>query len=254
MLSSEDFVNFVCIVAGENPEKQMNDSNGDRKRIPIFEKKDIEEHRKRNIETYEIIVENLKEQNFDPEKIKNVTDRIDRIKKMSADEFWKEITAKLSVDENDEIAYSSETMGLHFATFKIGQNFSLPFLKKDGSETYQAKKGDVDWEKMHKFNGEIYKRAWEMVMENDPARDEHEEMIYENMKNRIKYFEKFENKENYITYNTSFWAYAFLSKATGWKEVDVEKNHFEWVKNYFDTFITSLPDDTLLTVFECTKE
>ena len=105
---------------------------------------------------------------------------------------------------------------------------------------------------MHLHGGEIYSRAWEMVMEDSKPENDYEKQIYKNMKARTAYFEKFGTKENYIIVNTAFWGYAFVSK-NGWAELEDEMDQFVWVRNFYPLFIEPLSDDTLLTIYECQK-
>ncbi len=100
--------------------------------------------------------------------------------------------------------------------------------------------------------GEIYDRAWEMVMYGSGPVNDYENQIYDNMKARTAYFEKFGNKEAYVLSNTAFWAYAFVSK-NGWIELEDNVDQFTWVRNFYEMFIDPLPDDTLLTIYECQK-
>ena len=83
--------------------------------------------------------------------------------------------------------------------------------------------------------------------------DEHEKVLFENMKNMTSYFKKFETKDNYIVSNTAFWGYAFLSDMNGWLDAENEEDQFAWMSNYYDVFIKNLPEDTLLTIYECRK-
>ena len=101
--------------------------------------------------------------------------------------------------------------------------------------------------------GEIYRRAWEMVMEGSEPVNDYEKQIYENMKARTAYFEKFGTKENYVLSNTAFWAYAFVTKTGNWLELEDDMDQFVWVGKFYESFIDPLPDDTLLTIYECTK-
>ena len=48
---------------------------------------------------------------------------------------------------------------------------------------------------MHLHGGEIYEIAWDMVMGNKKPKNEYEKNIYENMKNRTEYFQRFKTKE-----------------------------------------------------------
>ena len=92
-----------------------------------------------------------------------------------------------------------------------------------------------------------------MVMDASAPDSEYEKTIYENMKDKRAYFEKFVTKENYVISNTAFWGYAFVSEKTGWMDADDAEDQFAWMSTFYDLYIKNLDDDTLLTIFECTK-
>lgn len=137
--------------------------------------------------------------------------------------------------------------------YEIGKWFSTPFFTKTGDERFQAKKGDIDWGHMHLHGQAIYGTAWELVMDGREPVNETEKTIYESMKNRKEYFSKYETKENYVASFTMFWGYAFLSEETGWLELEDNMDQYVWVTNFYDLFIKNLPDDTLLTIYECVR-
>ena len=89
-------------------------------------------------------------------------------------------------------------------------------------------------------------------MNNSKPQNEYEQQIFDNMQDKKSYFKKFETKENYVASNTAFWGYAFVSDMTGWLDAD-GKDQFTWMKTFYDMFIKNLPDDTLLTIYECRK-
>ena len=91
-----------------------------------------------------------------------------------------------------------------------------------------------------------------MVMENSEPINDNEKNIYENMKNRTAYFQKFKNKETYVVHSTAFWGYAFLDD-NKWVDMDSEPDEFSWVSNFFEKYIDPLDENTLLTIYECRK-
>ena len=135
----------------------------------------------------------------------------------------------------------------------MGKFFSVPFKTLNGEETFQARKKDIDWDSIHLNNQAVYKTAWETVMEGKEPKTEEDKIVYENMKNRKAYFEKYGDKKTYVISNTAFWGYAFLSEKEGWKELEPNVNQFIWVSQFFDRFIEPLDDNTLLTIYECVK-
>ena len=69
----------------------------------------------------------------------------------------------------------------------------------------------------------------------------------------MKLVHYFVTKENYVISNTAFWGYAFVSEKTGWMDADDAEDQFAWMSTFYDLYIKNLDDDTLLTIFECTK-
>ena len=251
MMTNDDYQHFVCIVAGENPESLMSEYDKNKVVIPyiVYEYDKIPQLKKRFIDMYTMALN----EGLNDAQQEYVKSMLQDLAEMDNDEFFYELV------ENDELtigddgnAYSTKNKDGKWSFYSIGKIFSIPFYLKDGREVFQAKKGEIDWEHMHLHGGEIYEKAWEMIMEAKEPQNDYEMTIYENMKDKQSYFEKFETKENYVASNTAFWGYAFLSDKTGWVDAE-EEEQFEWMKNYYDMFIKPLPDDTLLTIYECKK-
>ena len=251
MMTNDDYQHFVCIVAGKNPESLMSEYDKNKVVIPyiVYEYDKIPQLKKRFIDMYTMALN----EGLNDAQQEYVKSMLQDLAEMDNDEFFYELV------ENDELtigddgnAYSTKNKDGKWSFYSIGKIFSIPFYLKDGREVFQAKKGEIDWEHMHLHGGEIYEKAWEMIMEAKEPQNDYEMTIYENMKDKQSYFEKFETKENYVASNTAFWGYAFLSDKTGWVDAE-EEEQFEWMKNYYDMFIKPLPDDTLLTIYECKK-
>ena len=90
-------------------------------------------------------------------------------------------------------------------------------------------------------------------MEDSEPSNEQEETILRNMKRRENYLKGFGDKKTYVASNTAFWGFAFLSEDTGWMEMDETVEQFVWMTEYYNMFINPLPDDTLLTIYECKR-
>lgn len=251
-MAIDQYNHFVAIVAGDNPEVLMSSFDKNIKTGPrvIYEYKDAAALRDHYISVYQAIVESDKI----PEGAfkEDAKDKLAIIKAQTAQEFYYDLTEDYDHDEKTGDAITDENPNGRWSSYRLGKLFSIPFILNDGTETFQAKKGDINWELMHLHGGEIYERAWEMVMEGSEPQTDYEKQIYTNMKARTAYFEKFGTKENYVLGNTAFWGYAFVSK-NGWLELEDDMDQFTWVRNYYENFIDPLPDDTLLTIYECSK-
>lgn len=251
MMTNEDYQHFVCIVAGENPKKLMEEYDKNKKVEPyiVYRYADAEKIKQLYLKNYEAELKNCKD-DFEKEYIETT---IHDLKEMSSDDFYYEITDGLIIDEDTGDASSDVNKNGKWGYYQLGKIFSLPFLTKDGREVFQARKKDIDWEKIHLKGGDVYARAWEMVMDGSKPKDDYEQLIYDNMHDKKAYFEKFETKENYVISNTAFWGYAFLSEMTGWQDASETEDQFVWMCNYYKLFIENLDDNTLLTIYECQK-
>lgn len=246
----ENYNHFVAIVAGEHPYSLMEE----------YEDKDIEElHIKyyykdaaimkaQHIQLAKAILENVE---TEYEKLE-LEDIIETLENQSIDEFWEDLSDGSELDEDKNIL-SLENEQAKISSFNIGKNLSLPFTLKDGTTVFQARKGDVDWEKMHLHDYDIYIRTWEIAMEGEPPLNDIEKNIKKNMGNMKEYFMFFGDKNTYASHCSAFWGYAFVSEDAGWQDLSYEKNQIEWVNGFYDTYIKPLDDNTLLTIFECRK-
>ena len=251
MMTMDDYKHFVCIVAGEEPALLMEKYDKNKKVEPyvVYKYEDAEKLRRLYLINYKKQLENCKN-DFEKEYL---TEAIADIEEMTSDDFFCDISYNLKIDEKTGDAISDNNKLGKWSSYRLGKILSVPFMTNDGREVFQAMKKDISWDKIHGANSDIYKRAWELVMENSEPKDDYEKTIYENMKDKTGYFQKFENKENYILSNTAFWGYAFLSEETGWQDASDVEDQFVWMANYYNMFIDTLPDDTLLTIYECIK-
>lgn len=252
-MNNDDYQHFVCIVAGEEPSLLMREYDKNRLGKPklVYKFKDAKKIKNSFIKVYE----NALKEELSPEQREYIKLTIQDLAEMDDEEFYEDIVSEgdFEIDEETGDAYSRRNENGKWSFYNLGKLFSMPFLTKDGREVFQARKKDIDWPHIHLNGGEIYERAWEMVMDASDPRNDYEQTIYENMKDKRSYFEKFETKQNYVTSNTAFWGYAFLSEKTGWIDASNEPNQFAWMSNFYDMFIKNLPDDTLLTIYECKK-
>lgn len=178
--------------------------------------------------------------------------RLKTLKSLSPFDYYRELTDGMYYDENGN-ALSEENPNGHYVTCKLARNFALPLKLKDGRETYSALNKDIDWDSMNGVDAEFYKAAWEVVMEGRQPNNENEEKIYNSMKDKTAYFSKFETKEKYATYCSSYWNYAFVNE-DGWFDMDNTFNgdEMKWINNFYKTYVENLDPNALITIFECT--
>lgn len=251
MMTNDDYQHFVCIVAGDNPDELMRPYDRREEEEPYvrYRYQDAAKIKEKYVELYEGIL-NSDEETIDKEELEDI---VNDLKEMSVEEFYEELTEGLTIDDETGDAISTENRQGMFSYYELGKWLSVPFLLKGGREVFQAKKSDINWDKIHLGGGDIYRKTWEMVMEGVEPSTDYEKTIYDNMKDKETYFKKFETKENYVVSNTAFWGYAFLSEKTGWVDASDTNDQFVWMAEYYNMFIKNLPDDTLLTIYECKK-
>jgi hypothetical protein len=253
---------FKVIVAGDNAEELMLKYAPETKVEPyvVFEYKKAAEYRqnylaslKSVVKLYENELKKTPDTPYLKERIQYFNEEIDEIETESIDDFYFGLVEGYDVDEETLDARTTENPNTKFTSRRIGGGFSLPFILKDGgAEVYTARKGDIAWDKIHLAGARAYEVAWDTTHGLAEPNGEDEETIYQNMKNRMAYFDNFESREHYIASMTAFWGLAFVDNK-GWHELDGKTKQFDWVVNFYDNFIKPLPDNTLLTIYECVR-
>lgn len=254
MTQQDDFEHFTCLVIGENPEQQMLPYDGNKEVEPyvVFHRSDAHKMKLAYIEQLKIELNN---DDLDEGAKEYFQLDIEATEDETDEEFFENYTARYRHDEITGDALSTENPKGKWRYFNEGgKAFSNVFRLKDGSESYQAKKGDIDWGYMHQRDIEKYERTWDLVMEGVTPVTKEDWVFYENMKNRTAYFEKFGSKEEYAAAATYFWTFACLSEMGGWQEMNYLNKDISWVCGFYKVFIETLPDDTLLTIYECGRK
>ena len=243
---------FTAIVIGENPDEIMKKYDLSLKVEPyvVYKLSDIKQYKENTLRAYRY----LSTMETMPETIRNeYSERVKEIESMSDIDFYTELTSDFDIDEETGDAMCNINPNGRYNICRLGKNLAMPLIDKNDQEVFQARKKDIKWEKVHLANQEVYKTAWEMVMENREPVTEEEKTVYENMKNRTEYFSFYGDKENYIVSSTAFWGYAFVTKDE-WVELTDNISQVKWVTEFYDRFIKNLPDNTLISVYECIRK
>lgn len=241
---------FSVMVVGDNPDSILEKYSVDKEVEPYVKYKfsQAEKYRSKAIKVLEELLKKSSETLINPQIISALEERLKSLKMLSSFDYYRQLTDGLYYDENGD-ALSSENPDGKWKTAHIGRNFSLPLILKNGKEVYTAKAYEVDWEKMHLCNQEVYRAAWEMVMEGREPKTNEEEVIYTSMKDKQTYFSNFPDKEAYVKYSTAYWNYAYVDEK-GWVDVSNE-NENEWINNFYDRFIENLDSNATVSIYEC---
>lgn len=182
-------------------------------------------------------------------------------KEMDEFDYYLHITEGCKYDETTGDALSTENSNAHYRGEKCYQKrlietngqeeapFSNPFKMKDGSKSYVAKYNDIDWNLNHMYGTEIYKRAWEMCVDDDEPKTEQEEQIKDNMSNRLDYFMNFNDVDEYVRHSCSFWCYGIATEDK-YEEVTFKVSDKEWVAQFYDKYIKTIKGNPTLAIYE----
>lgn len=163
-------------------------------------------------------------------------------------------------DENTFDAYSTDNPYARYKYQKCYQErfektgeeapFSNPFKLLDGTESYSARAGEIDWNQMHMKNTELYMNVWAMCVDGKEPENENDRRIYEMMSNRQDYFSNFSDAEEYARHSCSFWCYGVIDKNGKYHEPDLTITDKKWVADFYRKFIKTLKPEDLLTIYE----
>ena len=246
---------FSVLVVGDNQQELLSEYSISKK-VPQYVKYtylDASKYQERAIKVLQKLLDDFDKIGIPKDTRDVLYERMKTLEKMSSFEYYKELTDGMYYDENGN-AMSSENPNGKWSTCHIGRNFSLPFRLIDGNESYTAKVENVDWDFMCNSKAPIYEAAWELVMDGREPTNDQERQILSSMGDKTEYFKRFNTKEEYVSYNSSYWNYAYLD-LNGWKDLDSDSvpkgNEKSWVNNFYETFIKPLPSGTTISIYEC---
>ena len=246
-----NYKHFTAIVVGDNPDEIMKKYDLSKKVEPyvVYYLSEVKQYKEKTLKAYQY----LSTAETMPQTVRDeYADRAKELEKMDDVDFYTELTTYFDVDEETGNAMCDINPDGHYNVCRIGKELSMPLIDKKDQEVFQARKGDIAWNKIHLANQDVYKLAWEMVMEDRVPSNDDEKAIYENMKNRTEYFKYYGDKETYVASNTAFWGLAFVT-ADKWIELQDNDSQLDWVLNFYDRFIKDLPENTLISVYECVR-
>lgn len=183
------------------------------------------------------------------------------LKGLNALDYFKEMTVGCEFD-NEDCAWTDKNPNAHYQYELCHQHrlevtgeegdFSDPFPLKNGEKSYSAHFNEIDWDKLHNNKDKINmcKRVWELAVEDAEPEDEYEEELKEIMGHREKYFQLFNSRDEFVKHSSSLWYWGVATEEK-YVEVDYTISDYDWVVNFFDTFIKPLAKtNPLITVYQ----
>ena len=242
---------FSVMVVGEDPKSLMAPFDANLKVEPYikYEFTKAADYLKYAIMSLEAVVKQKHELKLEEHLIDNLNARISILKKVTPFEYYQSLTHGMDYTEDGD-ALSDTNPQAKWVTCREASNFAIKLKLVDGTETYSAKAEDIDWSLMHKVNEDVYKAAWEIVMEDKEPTTDEERLIYENMKGKETYFQKFVTKDKYVSFSTCYWNYAYVD-ANGWVDINSAPSEYEWVEGFYDNFVTKIKPTDKVTPSEC---
>lgn len=243
---------FTLMVVSETPDEVIKkyDSNLEVEPYIKYYYSDISKYRKKAIKITQDLVDNSDKVGLTPFMKEYFEDKVKSLRKLTDFEYYTSISSNCTFDKDGNAISTANPQG-KWSSCRIGRNLCIPLKLKNGTEVLQAKAGDVDWEKMHMVNVDIYTAAWQLFHKEREPQTAQEKQIYENIKNQKRYFEGFDCQEDYVNYCCSYWCYAYADD-NKWEDADDHKN-YEWITTFYDRFVKKLKPDSLITIYECSK-
>lgn len=210
-------------------------------------------------------IEVLEYVRHDEEILNRERKKYEEIKKMTPDQYWKELTNGYQKDENGN-AVSSYNPDAHWDWYTLGGRWSGKFILKNGTDGMRGHPGvfgnpnpvgidaayaeDVDWEVMEKHSIEQAEKSWK---DAEGKTDEVREWEYG--------IHKMETKSEFMSSRRAKFATFAVLDGDGWHEHaemgwfglahDEKESEDDWNTKFFERFLKDLPEDTVLAIVDC---
>lgn len=253
-MENSDVKVFTLMVIGDQPDEIIKKYDASLEVEPYikFSYKEMTKYKKQAIKMAQNLADNASKIGLSKNIKEYFEEKVKSLKKLTDFEFYTAISNGCSFDENGN-ALTTENPNAKWSTCRIGRNLCVPLKLKNGTEALQAKAGDVDWGKMHMDPSTMnsYRIVWELFHGERKPQTAQEKQIYKNIRLQKRYFEDFDNVDDYIAYSCSYWCYAYADK-NGWQDTDDYKD-YEWITGFYNKFVKKLKPDDLVTIYECSK-
>lgn len=243
---------YSLLVVGDNPKELLKkyDASKNLETYVKYKFADAGKIKKETIKQMEKLLQHKDEADLPEVMVDYLTERVKSLKSLSDFEFYSSLTDGMELDgEGNALANSNPN-----AKWKIcqeGKNLCVPLRLKDGSDVFSAKVKDVDWNYLMEGTKPTYELAWKLFHNEVQPQNDDEKEILNNMSSQGKYFSQFDSIEQYVTYCSSYFAYAYLDDK-GWQDLE-DKDRFTWVSDFYKKFIKKLDPESTISIFEYVK-
>lgn len=243
---------FNVLVIGDNPTEKMKKFDKNMKVEPYikFRYLEAEKMQKTTIKMMSEFIKGQEKTKLSDGVVSYLKERMKAIASMTPFDYYRTITAYMHYDENGNALSTDNPNGKWAFYNQTPTDFAMPFTLKDGKTSFQAKKGDINWNVMHLYNMELYTITWDLIHGDREPQNDQEKNILANAKGMEGYYNRFRDGDELATYSCSYWNYA-VTDGEKWEDLDDHPDTMAWVKGFYNKFIKKLPDDTLLTIYEC---
>lgn len=254
----------TVLVIGDNHEELIKRYSADTKvdRYVKYRLDDAEKLHREYLDRIKAIM-GSKKLNLTDEARENYKALYEAISEMSDFEYYQYLTQGCYYDEETGDALTDENPDAHYKFERCFEqrlrnhgeegSFSTPFWLNDASRSYSARLNDICWERIHCFGPEmdLYRRAWEIVMDGSEPVNDQERRIRDNMVGKKGYYLGFKDKDEYVMHSCSFWCYGVID-GSGYHELGYNMSDKEWISNFYDKYIKTLSkeENPLLTIYE----
>jgi len=245
-----DYISVLVI--GPNSDEQMSkfDEMAEvNEPYVLYKYSDIKKYRNIQINVCKEYLKNIKSQ----QEKESVINRMSELKSISDEEFYSRLGELHQFDAEKNIISTDNPHGRWITCEQGGRIFSKFLVNLNGQYISTGKKFDIDWPRIHfdKHETQKYSRTWELCVDKAKCVTPEDMIITNNMSKYPEYFKNFKSKDDYIKYTCSFFTNAVVLNGE-WFDME-NQDSYEWITTYYDRFIKPLSEDSLLTIYECTK-
>lgn len=237
------------LVIGNNPDEIIKAFDGDTIVEPYiaydYGKKEIYHQNK-----IKYLTTLLKQKSLSNDLREFFEEELEETKLKSDEDFYYELTYGMTLDEDLNVISDKNPNAKFIDAEVANESNAYPFILKDGTKSFSAKVGDIDWVATA-GDTSIYKRTWDLIVKNDKPKEQWEITAKSSGPSRETLLMNYGSRENYVAFNTAFFTPYVALMRKGNPEWDVwdTNEQVKWVLSFYKTYLKKLPEETLITLY-----